>query len=88
MARQFNGVINLDIRNSKADWEAFLPKKAPKDAPNVLVILYDDTGCAAGSAYGGRINMSTFDRLAKHGLTYTHHDRPLLPLRRRLVHRP
>jgi arylsulfatase len=71
MPRPFKGTINIDVRNSKADWDAFLADKAPKDAPNVLVILYDDTGQAAWSAYGGRIEMPTLDRLAKNGLTYT-----------------
>src|ERR1700752_4706229 len=66
----FKGTINLDIRDSKPDWNAFLDKKAAKDAPNVLVILYDDTGQAAWSPYGGRIEMPTLDRLAKNGLTY------------------
>jgi arylsulfatase len=70
-ARKFQGDIELDIRDSKPDWPAFLPTAPPKDAPNVLVILYDDTGQAAWSAYGGRINMPTLDRLAKNGLTYT-----------------
>ena len=37
----------------------------------MLVILYDDTGYAAWSPYGGRIEMPTLDRLAKNGLTYT-----------------
>ena len=71
MSRKFNGVINLDIRDFKPDWPSFLAERAPKDAPNVLVILYDDTGCAAWSPYGGRINMPTMDRLAKNGLTYS-----------------
>jgi len=71
MARKFKGSIKLDIRDSKPDWDAFLDTKAPKGAPNVLVILYDDTGQAAWSPYGGRINMPTLDRLAKNGLTYT-----------------
>ena len=67
----FKGTIRLDIRDSKPDWDAFLDPQAPKDAPNVLVILYDDTGQAAWSPYGGRIEMPTLDRLAKNGLTYT-----------------
>lgn len=71
MTEKFNGKIALDIRDSTPDWDAFLDKKAPKDAPNVLVILYDDTGCAAWSTYGGRINMPTLDRLAADGLTYS-----------------
>lgn len=37
--------VNLDIRGCKPDRDAFLDAKAPQDAPNVLVILYDDTGC-------------------------------------------
>lgn len=71
MNKEFKGKINLDIRDSTPDWNAFLDKKAPKDAPNVLVILYDDTGQAAWSPYGGGIEMPTLDRLAKNGLTYT-----------------
>ena len=71
MARPFKGTINLDIRDSKPDWDAFLQQKAATDAPNVLVILFDDTGQAAWSPYGGRIEMPTLDRLAKNGLTYT-----------------
>jgi arylsulfatase A-like enzyme len=71
MPRPFKGDIKLDVRDSKPDWGAFLDDKAPKDAPNVLVILYDDTGQAAWSPYGGRINMPTLDRLAKNGLIFS-----------------
>jgi arylsulfatase A-like enzyme len=71
MAGTFKGKINLDIRDSVPDWDAFLADKAPEGAPNVLVILYDDTGQAAWSPYGGRIEMPTLDRLAANGLTYT-----------------
>lgn len=46
-SKKFSGTIKLDVRDSKADWSAFLDSKAPEGAPNVLVILYDDTGCAA-----------------------------------------
>lgn len=69
--RNFGGTIDLDIRRSTADWPSFLDPKAPSGAPNVLVILYDDTGQAAWSPYGGRIEMPTLDRLARDGLTYT-----------------
>jgi arylsulfatase len=71
MAKEFRGEIKLDVRDSTPDWAAFLPDKAPEGAPNVLVVLYDDTGCAAWSPYGGRINMPTMDRLAANGLTYS-----------------
>ena len=69
--RQFKGVINLDIRDSVPDWDAFVARKAPEGAPNVLVVLYDHTGCAAWSPYGGRIEMPTMDRLASAGPTYS-----------------
>jgi arylsulfatase len=71
MPRPFNGKIELDVRDSTADWPAFLADRAPAGAPNVLVVLYDDTGQAAWSPYGGRINMPTMDRLAAGGLTYS-----------------
>ena len=56
MAKPFNGMINLDIRDSTPDWDAFLADKAPEGAPNVLVVLYDDTGWRPGrrSAGGSR----------------------------------
>jgi arylsulfatase A-like enzyme len=71
MPRPFKGTIDLDIRDSTPDWDAFLPDKAPQGAPNVLVVLYDDTGLAAWSPYGGRIEMPTLQRLADNGLTYS-----------------
>ena len=67
----FKGVIDLDVRKSTPDWGPYTPKRAPEGAPNVLFILYDDTGLAAWSPYGGRINMPTLDKLAADGLTYT-----------------
>src|SRR5262249_48994534 len=51
----FHGKIELDVRDSKPDWTSFELKRAPEGAPNVLVVLFDDTGQAAWSPYGGRI---------------------------------
>jgi len=66
MAKQFNGRINLDVRDSVADWDAFTAQPAPEGAPNVLVVLYDDTGQVAWSPYGGRIEMPTSARTPAH----------------------
>ena len=71
VTREFQGKIELDVRDSVSDWDAFLPPKAPEGSPNVLLVLYDDTGQAAWSPYGGRIQMPTMERLAANGLTYT-----------------
>lgn len=67
----FDGKIELDVRDSKPDWKPFELKHAPEGAPNVLVVLFDDTGMASWSPYGGRINMPTLQRLADNGLTYS-----------------
>jgi arylsulfatase A-like enzyme len=71
MPRDFKGTIKLDLQESTEDWGAFLADRAPEGAPNVLVVLFDDTGQAAWSPYGGRIEMPTLQRLADRGLTYT-----------------
>ena len=67
----FKGVIKLDVRDSVPDWKPYTPVKAPEGAPNVLFVLYDDTGQAAWSPFGGRINMPTLQRLADNGLMYS-----------------
>jgi len=69
--KKFNGVIKLDVRDSKADWGPYTPNRAPKDAPSVLFVLYDDTGLAAWSPFGGGINMPTMQKLADNGLMYS-----------------
>ncbi len=69
--KPFKGVIKLDVRDSVPDWEPYTPKKAPEGAPNVLFVLYDDTGLAAWSPFGGRINMPTLQKLADNGLMYS-----------------
>lgn len=54
--------------------DAPMPKQwevtAPKDAPNVVIILLDDVGFAAPSAFGGAVNMPTAEKLADNGLRY------------------
>jgi len=67
----YKGVIKLDVKESTPDWGPFTPAKAPAGAPSILFVLYDDTGLASWSPYGGRIHMPTLDRLAANGLTYT-----------------
>jgi arylsulfatase A-like enzyme len=71
MTTKFKGVINLDVRDSKPDWTPYTLKRAPEGAPNILIVLYDDTGQAAWSPFGGRINMPTLQKLADNGLTYS-----------------
>ncbi len=58
----------LDVRDAKAParWEV----KAPDGAPNVVIVLIDDIGFGASSAFGGPINMPNLDKVAATGLKY------------------
>lgn len=78
MTEDFKGVIKLDVRDSKADWSPYELKRPPEGAPNVLIVFYDDTGLAAWSPFGGRINMPTMQRLADDGLRYSQWHTPAL----------
>jgi arylsulfatase len=46
------------------------PVKAPKGAPNVVLILLDDTGFGQYATFGGGIPSPTLDKLAGEGLRY------------------
>jgi arylsulfatase A-like enzyme len=71
VTKQFKGVINVDQRDSKPDWEPYLQPKAPEGAPSVLYIVLDDTGFSAMEPWGGLIETPNINRLAQDGLTYT-----------------
>ena len=65
---QFGGVIKEDALKSKAWWA---PRVVPpKQAPNILLIMTDDSGFGVPSTFGGVIPTPTMDRLAQSGLRY------------------
>jgi arylsulfatase A-like enzyme len=61
-------ITELDARNSKAPqrWQV----DAPKDAPNVIVVLIDDIGFGHSSTFGGPCSMPTLEKLSASGLKY------------------
>ena len=63
-----NVKIGLTYKDSKADFPPV--KKAPKNAPNVLLILLDDVGYGWPNLFGGAVNMPTAKKLADRGLKY------------------
>jgi arylsulfatase A-like enzyme len=65
----FKGQIGLSAKDSKPDFPK--PVHAPKDAPNIVLILLDDVGFGASSTFGGPVSTPTLDRFAKSGLRYT-----------------
>ncbi|GAB7553894.1 arylsulfatase [Novosphingobium sp. 11B] len=64
----FRGVTGTTVAESRPDWP--VPVAAPAGAPNVLLIMTDDVGFAATSAFGGAIPTPNLDRLAKRGVRY------------------
>src|SRR5471030_2081502 len=58
----------LDARNAKAPPR--FEVKAPKGAPNVVIVLIDDIGFGGPSTFGGPIKTPTMDSLAQGGLRF------------------
>lgn len=64
----FSGVANKTLAGSVPQWPS--PTRAPKGAPNVLLILVDDAGFGNPSCFGGMVNTPSYDRCAAEGLRY------------------
>src|SRR5262245_6501850 len=64
----FPGVLGRTIGESTAAWPE--PLRAKPGAPNVLLIVLDDTGFGQLGCYGAPIHTPNIDRLANNGLLY------------------
>jgi arylsulfatase A-like enzyme len=71
MTQRFNGIINVDTRDSVPDWAPYVQPVAPEGSPNVLYIVLDDVGFSAMEPWGGLIETPNINKLAASGLTYT-----------------
>ena len=67
----FGGVIGRKASESKSAFPRDVA--APKGAPNVLLIMTDDTGFGAASTFCGPIPTPNFDRVAKSGKPVDRH---------------
>ena len=67
----FQGVVNVDVRDSVPDWAPFQPPVAPAGSTNVVFIVLDDVGFGALGCYGGPIDTPNIDRIAADGVRYT-----------------
>ncbi len=75
-AGQFHGRIGRTIADSEPWFDE--PPHPGEDAPNVVVVLLDDTGFAQFGCYGSDIDTPNIDALADAGLQYTNfHVTPL-----------
>ena len=61
-------IKEIDARKVKAPPR--FEVKAPKGAPNVVIVLIDDMGFGVPSSFGGPVPMPTLDKLAQSGLRY------------------
>ncbi|MDV8009214.1 arylsulfatase [Rhodococcus sp. IEGM 1318] len=68
--RQYLGLVTYDAKDPDTTFPPIEPLQPPEDAPNVLVILLDDVGYGASSAFGGPADTPTAERLQSGGLTY------------------
>src|SRR6478736_9471169 len=64
------GYTTYDAKDPDTAFPPIVPLRPPTGAPNVLIVLLDDAGFAASSAFGGVINTPTAERLAANGLRY------------------
>lgn len=65
------GLTTYDARDPDTKFAPIRPIRPPQGAPNVLVVLIDDVGFGASSAFGGPCTTPTAERLAAGGLKYT-----------------
>ena len=68
--RQHVGLVTYDAKDPNTKFPRIEPLRPPKGAPNVLIILLDDVGFAASSAFGGPCHTPNFEKLAASGLKY------------------
>jgi arylsulfatase A-like enzyme len=64
------GLTTYDAKDPDTKFPPIRPLRPPAGAPNVLIVLLDDVGFGASSAFGGPCQTPTAERLAKSGLKY------------------
>ncbi|MFZ4675697.1 MAG: sulfatase-like hydrolase/transferase [Nodosilinea sp.] len=64
------GLTTYDAKDPDTSYPPIRDLRPPAGAPNVLVILIDDVGFGATSAFGGPCHTPNFEKLAANGLKY------------------
>ncbi|CAD0232645.1 MULTISPECIES: arylsulfatase [Planktothrix] len=65
------GTTTYDAKDPDTKYPPIRDLRPPAGAPNVLIVLLDDVGFGASSAFGGPCNTPNFEKLASQGLKYT-----------------
>jgi arylsulfatase len=66
----YQGLVTYDAKDPDTSFPPIEPLRPPTGAPNVLIVLLDDVGFAASSAFGGPCQTPTAEALAGEGLKY------------------
>ena len=64
------GLITFDAKDPASKFPPIERLRPPKGAPNVLIVLIDDVGFGATSAFGGPCQTPTAEKLAAGGLKF------------------
>lgn len=64
------GLITYDAKDPDTSYPPIEQLRPPAGAPNVLIVLLDDVGFGASSAFGGPCQTPSAERLAASGLKY------------------
>src|SRR5262249_21204953 len=68
--RQHSGLVTYDAKDPNTRFPPIEPLRPPPGAPNILIVLLDDVGFGASSAFGGPCETPTAERLAAGGLRF------------------
>jgi arylsulfatase len=68
--RPHTGSVTYDAKEPETEFAPIEPLRPPEGAPNVLIVLLDDVGFGASSAFGGPCATPTAEALAGAGLKY------------------
>jgi arylsulfatase len=66
----YTGPVMYDASDPDSHFPPIEPLRPPEGAPNVLVVLIDDCGFGASSAFGGPCDTPVAERLAGNGLKF------------------
>ena len=63
------GEVGATMQQSVHKWRE-QPRRIPEDAPNILIVMLDDSGFGQASTFGGEVETPTLSRLAESGIAY------------------
>ena len=65
------GLTTYDAKDPDTKYPPIRQLRPPSGAPNVLIVLIDDVGYGASSAFGGPCQTPNFEKLGANGLRFT-----------------